>query len=217
MAKEVIGRFPIDQLAFIFVSGFFLTVAFPFDFSKLDFSRGLPSMVTLCVYAKSHFAPFVGVSYLGMNFPIGLIMMILLSIPTGVFIFFFYDLFRSGNHIVMQGIKHVFGSSVSEAFRTKKNDLPKEFYDWIEKRRAGKFWDFINVMELVSVGLFYSSELLLLIILFSCLFGGTLDAVVGASVLCVFLYLALRIYDKRYNDLIASLNASYEEEEVKPD
>ena len=212
VAKEIMGRFPVDQLAFIFASGFFLVVAFPFDVSSLDFSRGLPSTVALLDCVRWNFAPFVGIKYLGAEFPSGLVKMILMSVPTGMFFFFFYDVFRDVNRFVMQRVvvRYITHRSVSDLMGIQTNRAPKEFYDWFVERRIGKFWDFMGVMSLASLGLFYSCEFFLLIVILSWIARAcTFEAVIAASVLCAFLYFAVKVYDRRYNDSFASLLRVY--------
>jgi hypothetical protein len=220
VAKDILGRFPIDQVLYIFVSGFFLVIAFPFDFSSLDLSHGLPSIVLLLNYMSGNFAPFVGIKYLGAEFPTGLVKMLLASLPVGVCFFYLYGAFQSFNNIVMKHAKRVFRRNVSDVFRIvfrkhvsivlhiEKQVTHRDFYEWAKQKELG-----IWAMRLAILGLFNATEVFLVVILVSSAFSvSAWSWLLPAFLIVSFCYSILKAYEWRFESLMKGFSKIFEEE-----
>jgi len=100
IAREVLGRFPIENLGFVFVAGFFTVVSFPFDLFSRDFSRSTylsivseQSVSCSLNWLGLKFDPFVNIKYLGYQFPTGLAELVLVSLPVGLLLYVLFELY----------------------------------------------------------------------------------------------------------------------------
>jgi hypothetical protein len=225
-AKELMGRFPIDDIFFILSSGIFVVFSFPFDVFKA-LSNGLPtltinidSFTNLKIYIDQNFEPFASIKYLG-DFPNGLIKLLLLSLAVGAMIYLLYAIYEKSNHFIMRQFEKIAGFTIKNRAcksETRSKPMPTadalDFLDWVQKRRLGKSIDVLWSMRALGDGLFYGCETFFLIIILSCLFGWHLSEwLLFSFLLGVFLYVAQIAYEIRfrgtYDRLVQAFNTQH--------
>jgi hypothetical protein len=219
VAKEVMGQFPIDELCFIFASGLFILLAFPFDIFSFDFSS--PVAFDIGEFSKwvySSFAPFANLKYVGWQFPTYLAMLFFASLPLGVIMYLLFGVYERSNHFIMSSIGRVFGTTPKELFcnEHKFDGAPMhvklEFYLWLKEKGVNRFMTLLWSMRSISTGLLYGSETFSLLVILSLLLGARTSILewLGFSVILVlFFYFCFVAFQKRSNDLVDVLFTTF--------
>jgi hypothetical protein len=176
--KEIVQKLPLHVLFFILSSGLFVVLSLPFDIFQLDFSKGLrlQNVETFSVDIQNGFAPFINVKYLGADpFPVGLIQIILVSLPVGTGIFLLSGIYSwiNGKLKIRENILKIceeYAEKYTKKIREdlKRNERPYDYYklnQWLRKTHFSERLEFLNSIRLIARGLLYGSETFFLSVL----------------------------------------------------
>jgi hypothetical protein len=215
------------MIFFIITVGLFIVISFPFDVTN-SFSKGSASIAfdsfygipfpNFSYYANAGFHPFLNLNLLnGGNFLTGVGILVLCSLPVGVFIFLLYDTYEKINHFP----KRVYCKIMGKACTTKMDKItaegvdPQEFLDYIERLKIIKNLIFYDTIRQISVALLYGSQTLLFMILPLFLFAGEQQLRFGWLIIsllfCVFFGIIYSSYERRYNKIRTNVLQQYKE------
>lgn len=190
--KEIIGRFPIEEIFLVVSYGLFVLISFPFDIFKVKAPPPNTSEIGwwnfLQVFAslvKNNFDPFANVKHLGENFPNYLVEAFLLSLVFGLAVVFLYNQFNYVNHRIRSPFTWMH-RKIKTANATKDDEKEKTslilseheelaYANWIRKRGYQKLLDFLYSMDNVATGLLYGVESFSLIVVISLVIIGLND------------------------------------------
>lgn len=160
--KEVLFKFPIDQVIFIVSSGLTFTLCFPFDILSLDFTNGLPvsnvgNFGDFSYWITQNYKPFIIVKYL--DFPNGIIQIVLLSLVPGLMMFFLQDVFYWANHKIVRGkLKEKLGITSLSRDPVERELIDAKHIKWLKKQNALKYFGFLWTLKFATRGSLYAFE-----------------------------------------------------------
>ena len=168
VSREILNRFPIDQLVLIIAAGLTFTLLLPIDLLSFNLTDGLSiQQLNAQIYVNS----FVQVKYLGNYY--GAIQIFFLSLIFGLIIFVLQGFFEFINGKLMRGAfrEPVVGPQVSDSERAEKHLLAQKFAVWAKRRNESRYIEFLWGISQATLGVLFAIEALFLVSLVMAIFA----------------------------------------------